>query len=60
MVPTLWQDIWPRVDLDTFTRTNGAVSGIIKQKKYVNLLDTPANDNFNYILELKKQHLNSE
>ena len=24
------------------------------------MLDTPVRDNFNYFLELKKQHLNSE
>ena len=31
-----------------------------KKKKNVHMLDTPASDNFNYFLELKKQHLNSE
>ena len=31
-----------------------------KTKEYVHMLDTPVNDNFNYFLELKKQHLNSE
>ena len=31
-----------------------------KTKKYVHMLDTPTKDNFNYFLELKKQHLDSE
>ena len=31
-----------------------------KTKEYVHMLDTPVRDNFNYFLELKKQHLNSE
>ena len=30
-----------------------------KTKKYVHMLDTPASGNFNYFMELKKQHLNS-
>ena len=30
------------------------------KKKNVHMLDTRASDNFNYFLELKKQHLNSE
>ena len=31
-----------------------------KTKEYVHMLDTLVRDNFNYSLELKKQHLNSE
>ena len=31
-----------------------------KTKEYVHMLDTPVRDNFNYFLELKMQHLNSD
>ena len=70
----VWSDENSKVEYGTYPMTRYMTQGRFrylyknrgnciwnyKTKKYVNLLDTLASDNFNYFLELKKQHLNSE
>ena len=70
----VWSDENRKIDYGTYPMTRYMTQGRFryiyknkgnclwnyKTKKYVHMLDTPAKDNFNYFLELKKQHLNSE
>ena len=70
----VWSDENSKIEYSTFPMTRYMTQGRFryiyknrgnclwnyKTKKYVHMLDTPASDNFNYFLELKKQHLNSE
>ena len=70
----VWSDENSKIEYGTYTMTRYMTQGRFrylcknkenclwnyKTKEYVHMLDTPVRDNFNYFLELKKQHLNSE
>ena len=69
----VWSDENCKIDYGTYPMTRYMTQGRFryiyknkgnclwnyKTKKYVHMLDTPASNNCNYFIELKKQHLNS-
>ena len=71
---SVWSDENSKIEYGTYTMTRYMTQGRFRYlyknkenclwnyetKEYVHMLDKPVRDNFNYFLELKKQHLNSE